>query len=85
MAEETNKVGNIAVDQLVAFVNRIENLEQEKSNISEDIKEVYTELKHSGFDVKATRKIISLRKMEESDRQEEEFILETYKRAVGLD
>lgn len=80
-----NSIGNIAVDQLVSFINRIENLEEEKANLMNDIKEVYAEAKAVGFDVKTMKSIVKLRKMEESDRQETEFLLETYKRAMGMD
>jgi uncharacterized protein (UPF0335 family) len=83
--EEAHTVGNIAVDQLVSFINRIENLEEEKANLANDIKEVYAEAKSTGFDVKTMRTIIRLRKMEESDRQETEFLLDTYKRALDMD
>lgn len=83
--EEAHTIGNIAVDQLVSFINRIENLEEEKANLANDIKEVYAEAKSTGFDVKTMRTIIRLRKMEESDRQETEFLLDTYKRALDMD
>lgn len=83
--EEAHTVGNIAVDQLVSFINRIENLEEEKANLANDIKEVYAEAKSTGFDVKTMRTIIRLRKMEEADRQETEFLLDTYKRALDMD
>lgn len=80
-----NAVGNIAVDQLVSFINRIENLEEEKQNLMNDIKEVYAEAKSTGFDVKTMRSIIKLRKMDKGDRQETDFLLDTYKRALDMD
>ncbi|MCP4394988.1 MAG: DUF2312 domain-containing protein [Alphaproteobacteria bacterium] len=83
--EEAHTVGNIAVDQLVSFINRVENLEEEKANLMNDIKEVYAEAKSSGFDVKIMKQIIRLRKMEDGDRQEIEFLLDTYKRALNMD
>ncbi|GAB1583278.1 DUF2312 domain-containing protein [Phyllobacterium phragmitis] len=74
----------VAVGQLRAFIERIERLEEEKKTISEDIKEVYAELKGTGFDTKAVRTIIRLRKKEEHERQEEEAIIQLYKDALGM-
>ncbi|WP_144752632.1 DUF2312 domain-containing protein [Bartonella saheliensis] len=74
----------ISVNQLRSFIERIERLEEEKKTISDDIKDVYTELKGSGFDSKAVRSIIRLRKKEEHERMEEEAIIELYKNALGM-
>lgn len=74
----------VAAGQLRAFIERIERLEEEKKTIADDIKEVYAEAKGTGFDTKAMRKIISLRKKDEEERQEEESILETYMLALGM-
>ena len=76
--------GPIAQDRLRSFIERIERLEEEKTALMADIKEVYSEAKGTGFDVKTRRKVISLRKMEESDRQEAEFLLDTYLSALGM-
>ncbi|MAJ92171.1 MAG: DUF2312 domain-containing protein [Rhodospirillaceae bacterium TMED63] len=76
--------GPIAQDRLSSFIERIERLEEEKTALMADIKEVYSEAKGTGFDVKTIRKVISLRKMEESDRQEAEFLLDTYLSALGM-
>ena len=76
--------GAIAQDRLRSFIERIERLEEEKTALMADIKEVYSEAKGTGFDVKTMRKVISLRKMEESDRQEAEFLLDTYLSALGM-
>ena len=76
--------GPIAQDRLRSFIERIERLEEEKTALVADIKEVYSEAKGTGFDVKTMRKVISLRKMEESDRQEAEFLLDTYLSALGM-
>ena len=76
--------GPIAQDRLRSFIERIERLEEEKTALMADIKEVYSEAKGTGFDVKTMRKVISLRKMEESDRQEAEFLLDTYLSARGM-
>ncbi|WP_315753927.1 MULTISPECIES: DUF2312 domain-containing protein [unclassified Bradyrhizobium] len=73
-----------AVDQLKSIIERIERLEEEKKAISEDIKDVYAESKGNGFDVKALRTIIRLRKQDPNERQEEESILETYMQALGM-
>lgn len=73
-----------AKDQLKAFVERIERLEDEKHTISDDIRDVYAESKGSGFDVKALRTVIKLRKMDAQERQENELILDTYLSALGM-
>jgi len=74
----------IAVGQLRAFIERIERLEEEKSTIGDDIKEVYAELKGSGFDSKIVRTIIRLRKKEDHERHEEEAMLQLYMDALGM-
>lgn len=74
----------IAQDRLRSFIERIERLEEEKAALMADIKEVYAEAKGTGFDPKTMRKVIRLRKMEENDRQEEEFLLDTYLTALGM-
>ena len=74
----------VAAGQLRAFIERVERLEEEKKTISEDIKEVYAEMKGTGFDVKAIRKLIALRKLDEADRQEAEAMLDLYKEALGM-
>lgn len=71
--------------QLKALIERIEHLEEEKRTIAGDIKEVYSEAKGAGFDVKTLRKIVSLRRKEPGERHEEEAILETYLRALGME
>ena len=73
-----------AKDQLKAFIERIEKLEEEKKAIADDIKDVYSEAKSTGFDTKALRKIVSLRKQDVNERQEAEAILETYMHALGM-
>lgn len=74
----------IAVGQLRAFIERIERLEEEKSTISDDIREVFAELKGSGFDTKAVRAIIRARKKEAHERQEEEAMIQLYMDALGM-
>jgi uncharacterized protein (UPF0335 family) len=74
----------IAADQLKTIVERIERLESEKEQTANDIKEVYSEAKGNGFDVKVLRKIIALRKQDRDERQEQEAILELYQQALGM-
>ncbi|MBL4693110.1 MAG: DUF2312 domain-containing protein [Magnetovibrio sp.] len=78
------ETGGIAGDRLRSFVERIERLEEEKAALAADIREVYSEAKGTGFDVKILRQVVRLRKMEESDRQEQEEILDLYKRALNM-
>lgn len=74
----------VARDQLRAFVERIERLEEEKSTIADDIKDVYGEAKGMGFDTKILKKVVALRKKDEQERMEEEAILDTYLHALGM-
>ena len=74
----------VARDQLRSVVERIEKLEEEKATVAGDIREVYAEAKGHGFDTKALRKIVGLRKKDAQQRQEEEAILETYLAALGM-
>jgi len=75
---------SFAKGQLKAIIERIEKLEEEKKAISDDIKDVYGEAKGNGFDVKALRTIIRMRKQVADERQEQETILETYMQALGM-
>ncbi|WP_336055212.1 DUF2312 domain-containing protein [Nitratireductor sp. CH_MIT9313-5] len=84
MDEVTADTQTVAAGQLRAFVERIERLEEEKKNISDDIREVYAELKGNGFDPKAVRALVRLRKQDQSERQEAEAMLELYKQALGM-
>ena len=81
---KSTRVGGVAVDQLKSIILRIEKLEEEKAAISDDIKDVFAEAKGNGFDVKALRQILKLRKMDAQEREEEETILDTYLRALGM-
>ena len=83
MAKST-RVGGVAVDQLKSIIGRVEKLEEEKAAIADDIKDVFAEAKGNGFDVKAIRQIIKLRKMDAQEREEEETVLDTYMRALGM-
>jgi uncharacterized protein (UPF0335 family) len=74
----------IAKDHLKAFIERVERLEEEKKAIADDIRDVYAEAKGNGFDVKALRAIVRLRKQDPNERAEAETILETYMQALGM-
>ena len=78
------KVGGIAVDRLRSLIERIEKLEVDKKEISTDIREVFSEAKSAGFDVKIMRDILKLRKMNAADRDEQEYLLETYRKALQI-
>jgi uncharacterized protein (UPF0335 family) len=84
VAENDDVSLNFAKDQLKAIVERIERLEEEKKTISDDIRDVYAEAKGNGFDTKALRQIIRLRKIEPREREEQDLILETYMHALGM-
>lgn len=84
MSDITSDTQAVAAGQLRSFIERIERLEEEKKTLSDDIKDVYAELKGNGFDTKAVRAIIRLRKQEEHERQEEEAMIELYKNALGM-
>ncbi len=73
-----------AKDQLKSIVERVERLEEEKKTISDDIRDVYSEAKGNGYDVKALRTIVRLRKQDANERAEQETILETYMQALGM-
>ena len=73
-----------AKDQLKSVIERVERLEEEKKTISDDIRDVYAEAKGNGFDVKALRAIVRMRKQDPQERQEAETILETYMHALGM-
>src|SRR6516165_8044330 len=77
-------VGGVAVERLKAFIERIERLEEEKRALSGDIKEVYAEAKGTGFEPKIMRQIIKIRTMDREELDEEESLLDLYKRALGM-
>jgi len=84
IAPTSDSAHSFAKGQLKAIIERIEKCEEEKKTISDDIKDIYAEAKGSGFDVKALRTIIRLRKQDADSRQEQETILETYMQALGM-
>jgi uncharacterized protein (UPF0335 family) len=82
--EQDQPATRFAKDHLKAFVERIERLEEEKKALADDIRDVYGEAKSTGFDVKALRAIIKMRKQDNDERKEQEAILETYMHALGM-
>ena len=82
--QEDQPATRFAKDHLKAFVERIERLEEEKKALADDIRDVYAEAKATGFDVKALRTIVRLRKQDADERKEHEAILETYMHALGM-
>jgi len=84
-ADEASGPQTVAAGHLRSLIERIERLEEEKSVIGDDIKEVYAEGKATGFDTKALRTLVKLRKMDQAARQEAEAILDLYKAALGME
>ncbi len=78
-------VGGVAADRLKSFIERIERLEEEKKALSDDIREIYSEAKGSGFDIKVIRLLIRIRKMDTTDRREQEEITTLYMRALDME
>ena len=78
------KAGPVAADVLRKYIERIERLEEEKKALSGDIREIYAEAKGNGYEPRVMRKVVSLRKMNAADREEEEALLEVYRAAVGV-
>ncbi|MDZ4789717.1 MAG: DUF2312 domain-containing protein [Hyphomicrobiales bacterium] len=83
-AEPEDALHNSARDQLKTIVERIERLEEEKAALASDIKEVYAEAKGNGFDTKALRSVVRIRKQDMSERREAEAVLATYMQALGM-
>ncbi|MEZ5668198.1 MAG: DUF2312 domain-containing protein [Alphaproteobacteria bacterium] len=77
-------VGGIAAEQLRSYIERIERLEEERTGLGADIREVYAEAKGNGFDPKIMRQIVRLRKMDPADRQEMEALLDVYRQALAV-
>jgi uncharacterized protein (UPF0335 family) len=83
-AQDEQTAHRFAKDHLKTFVERVERLEEEKKAIADDVRDVYAEAKSSGFDVKALRTVVRLRKQDVNERKEQEAILETYLHALGM-
>ncbi len=78
------QIGGVSSAQLKSFVERIENLEEEKLTVNEQIREVFAEARGAGFDVKIIRQVLKIRKMETQERQEQEELLDLYLTALGM-
>lgn len=86
MADDSSNIdvlNSTAQDQLKSIIQRLENLEAEKAEIAEQIKEVFAEAKGNGYDVKTLRKVLRIRKQDRAKRQEEEALLDLYLSALG--
>lgn len=83
MTADTDVAG-VAGERLKQFIEKIERLEEEKAGVAADVRDVFAEAKSTGFDVKALRQILRLRKMDRNERQEQEELLELYKAAIGM-
>jgi uncharacterized protein (UPF0335 family) len=81
---DTATTGNVAGDRLRSLVERIERLEEERKALGSDIKDIYAEAKSAGFDVKVLRQLIRLRKQEPAEIEEQETLLDVYRRAIGM-
>ncbi|MGE0735242.1 MAG: DUF2312 domain-containing protein [Alphaproteobacteria bacterium] len=79
-----NQSGSIAKEKLKSFIERIERLEEEKGSLTADIREVYSEAKGNGFEPKVMRKLVSLRRLDKDERQEQDSLLEVYREALGI-
>lgn len=84
MDMKTDEIQEVAASQLLSIIERVERLEEEKKALQDDIKEVMAEAKGNGFDTKALRAVIRLRKMDKDDRDAQEAMLELYKQALGM-
>ncbi len=79
-----NSTTQFAADQLKSVIERIERQEEEKKAICDDIRDIYSEAKGNGYDVKALRAIVRMRKMDPNEREQQESILEAYQQALGM-
>jgi len=84
VTDTNNDVGGIAADRLRSIIERVERLEEERKALASDIKDIFQEAKSAGFDVKVIRQIISLRKKEPAEVEEQETLLDLYRRALGM-
>lgn len=75
---------NLSAEQLKSYIDHIERLEEEKAALTTDIREVFAEAKANGFDAKIMREVIKLRKLDANERDEKEYLLDTYKIALGM-
>ncbi len=83
-ADPDSNVGGIAADRLLSLIERIERLEEERKSLGNDIKDIYAEGKSAGFDVAVLKQLVRLRKKEPAEVEEQESLLDLYKRAIGM-
>ncbi|MBS1038995.1 DUF2312 domain-containing protein [Gluconobacter albidus] len=83
-AETTVQTGGIAADRLRSIIERVERLEEERKALAGDIKDIFSEAKSAGFDIKTIKQILKLRKMEPAQVEEQETLLDIYRRALGM-
>ncbi len=83
-ADADTQVGGIAADRLRSIIERVERLEEERKALAADIKDIFTEAKSAGFDVRTVKQIIRLRKQEPAEIEEQETLLDIYRRALGM-
>lgn len=81
--DETAQWGNISAERLRSLIERIERLDEERKALGSDIKDIYVEAKSAGFDVKVMRQLIAIRKREPAEVEEQETLLDVYRRALG--
>lgn len=79
------KAGGVESTKLKSYIERIERLEEDKAGLSADVRDVYSEAKSNGFDTKTMRQVLKLRKMKTNERTEAEYMLDLYKRALGME
>ncbi len=83
-ADPESEVGGIAADRLRSIIERVERLEEERKALADDIKDIFAEAKSAGFEVKVIRQIIRIRKQEPAEVEEQETLLDLYRRALGM-
>jgi uncharacterized protein (UPF0335 family) len=79
------KQGGVESTKLKSYIERIERLEEEKAGLGADVRDVFAEAKSNGFDTKTMRQVLKLRKMKANERTEQEYMLDLYKRALGME
>lgn len=79
-----DKPKNVAGERLRSIIERVERLEEERKALASDIKDIYSEAKSAGFDIKVIRQLIRIRKQEPADVEEQETLLDVYRRAIGM-
>ncbi len=82
--EDAAQWGNVSAERLRSLIERIERLEEERKALSSDIKDIFAEAKSAGFDVKVMRQLIRIRKQEPAEVEEQETLLDVYRRALGM-